>query len=907
MKNYTCVVFRKFRMNKSSLSENRNIKVGALISYVSLAVSIVLHVFYTPYYLGRVGDAQFGLASFATSITSWFTIGAYALNDSFIKFSTAEKAERKNNMRSNAIYIKLLCLLSMLIVFLGLIILALLYFGIIPLNKYTDNEKTIIYILYFLSLTGIAFTTVFAFFRLYNEYQSNFIAVKSIALFSTISTFGFSFIALHFRPSVIVVSLIGLFVNITALFTLFVISKTKYKIKFGKDKLLDNAPYVKSIFAFSAFLLLSVIVTEINTAVDRTILGFFAGATYVTAYQLGMTFDIYFAEFSTSINSVFITRINKLVVLKKTNEINSLFLKLAKIQSLGVFLIIGGFAVCGKDFIIAWLGRTDSVVYNIGIILMLLHSVHYCSYSSLTIQRAYGKHRIPALINVCIAVLNVIISVVLVNLFPVEYSIYMCLIGTAFAEIIGRWILIPIYNSKALKLPMGKIYLNIIKFFVMCAIACLVTITLSNYLLHIDLRFNSYWVRCVLKGFIFLIVYLSIVIPINIKLLKSVLAKEKSVKTSIVSEHAILLELLKAELFDLKANIPNEANWSKIFESAKAQCIIPLVAAHVPTEHRKEWLEISYQSKAHFMQMIHEQNSLVKIFNDNKIPFVILKGTAAAIYYPSPSLRTYGDIDLYISENELAFANDVLIRNGYESEKNEERHNEYIKNGMIVELHTKFSSKNYNDIDHILINGLYNSTNYIVASSTFPGLPTYENGLVLLGHIMQHLKESGIGLRQIIDWMMFVHKELDDSSWNNHFRSLAAEAGLEKLAITVTFMCKKWMGLPDEITWCNSADEDAADWLLTRIFDDGNFGRDRAPYENVKASVRNEGIFKHLQRMGVENCTLARKCAFFRPFAWIYQLGRYTVYGISGQIKGKKVFIKDKQDMNIVEFWKRIE
>ena len=888
-------------------NENRNIKGGALISYVALAVSIVLHVFYTPYYLGRVGDAQFGLASFATSITSWFTIGAYALNDSFIKFSTAEKAERENNKRSNVIYIKLLFLLAMLIVLFGMIILALLYFGIIPLNKYTDNEKTIIYILYFISLTGIAFTTVFAFFRLYNEYQSNFIAVKSIALFSTICTFGFSFIALHFKPSVIVVSVIGLLVNIFSLLTLFAISKTKYKIEFGKDKLLDNVPYVKSIFAFSAFLLLSVIVTEINTAVDRTILGFFAGATYVTAYQLGMTFDIYFAEFSTSINSVFITRINKLVVLKKSNEINSLFLKLAKIQSLGVFLIIGGFAVCGKDFITAWLGRTDSVVYNIGIILMLLHSVHYCSYSSLTIQRAYGKHRIPALINVCIAVLNVIISVVLVNLFPVEYSIYMCLIGTAFAEIIGRWILIPIYNSKALKLPMGKIYLNIIKFFVMCAIACLITIILSNNLIHIDLIFNSYWIRCVLKGLIFLIVYFSIVIPINNKLLKSVLTKQKSVESSIVPEHAGLLELLKAELFGLNPSIPKDANWTKIFESAKAQCIIPLVAARVPSEHRKEWLECSFQSKAHFMQMMHEQNSLVKLFKDNKIPFVILKGTAAAIYYPSPFLRTYGDIDLYITEKELVFANDVLINNGYESVKNEERHHEYIKNGMIIELHTMFSSKNYNNIDLVLLNGLDNSIEYKVGNSSFPGLPTYENGLVLLGHIMQHLKESGIGLRQIVDWMMFVHKELDDSSWENHFRSLAVDAGLEKLAITVTYMCKKWMGLPDEITWCNSADEEAANWLLIRVFDDGNFGRDRAPYENVKESVRNEGLFKHLQRMGMENWTIAQRCVLFRPFAWLYQLSRYAVYGISGQVKGKKVFVKDKQDMNIEEFWKRIE
>ena len=375
-------------------------------------------------------------------------------------------------------------------------------------------------------------------------------------------------------------------------------------------------------------------------------------------------------------------------------------------------------------------------------------------YSSLTIQRAYGKHRIPALINVCIAVLNVIISVILVNLFPVEYSIYMCLIGTAFAEIVGRWVLIPLYNSKALKLPMSKIYVNIIKFFLMCAAACLITLIVSNYVIHIDLRFNSYWVRCILKGIIFVIVYFSMVIPINYKLLKSVLVKQKQVDISIVSEHASLLELLKAALFDLKPEIPKDANWEKIYASAKAQCIVPLVTVNVPPEHKKVWLETSYQSKAYFMQMMHEQNSLVNLFKRSDIPVVILKGTAAAIYYPVPSLRTYGDIDLYISEKDLVSANDVLIKNGYEPLKNEERHYEYVKNNMIIELHSRFSSKNYNDIEEVLLNGLNSPVEYKIGNYTFPGLPTYENGLVLLGHIMQHLKESGIGLRQIIDWMI---------------------------------------------------------------------------------------------------------------------------------------------------------
>ena len=42
--------------------------------------------------------------------------------------------------------------------------------------------------------------------------------------------------------------------------------------------------------------------------------------------------------------------------------------------------------------------------------------------------------------------------------------------------------------------------------------------------------------------------------------------------------------------------------------------------------------------------------------------------------------------------------------------------------------------------------------------------PPLENGLVLLGHINQHLEE-GLGLRQILDWALYVDKALDDDAW----------------------------------------------------------------------------------------------------------------------------------------------
>ena len=52
------------------------------------------------------------------------------------------------------------------------------------------------------------------------------------------------------------------------------------------------------------------------------------------------------------------------------------------------------------------------------------------------------------------------------------------------------------------------------------------------------------------------------------------------------------------------------------------------------------------------MQMIHEQNAIVKLLRDNDIHFVILKGTASAIYYPVPSDKdtVYADFTTVIGD-----------------------------------------------------------------------------------------------------------------------------------------------------------------------------------------------------------------------------------------------------------------
>ena len=133
--------------------------------------------------------------------------------------------------------------------------------------------------------------------------------------------------------------------------------------------------------------------------------------------------------------------------------------------------------------------------------------------------------------------------------------------------------------------------------------------------------------------------------------------------------------------------------------------------------------------------------------------------------------------------------------------------------------------------------------------------------------------EHGVGLRQIIDWMMFVDKCLPDERWDE-FRPLAEATGFETLAVTTARMCEMYLGLPEH-RWCRDASEQLSDDLMDYVMSCGNFGRLRNIQE--EAAVSRAGKLRHpvralkeLQQKGEENWELAGK-PVLKPFAWAWE------------------------------------
>ena len=98
-----------------------------------------------------------------------------------------------------------------------------------------------------------------------------------------------------------------------------------------------------------------------------------------------------------------------------------------------------------------------------------------------------------------------------------------------------------------------------------------------------------------------------------------------------------LLELLKEALFGQKAQLPEDLDWAAVLEEARAQTVAALTAKAVPAEQQKSWQEDILQTQAIFIRVLHGQTQLVKTFEEAGVPLVILKGAAAAVYYPDPA------------------------------------------------------------------------------------------------------------------------------------------------------------------------------------------------------------------------------------------------------------------------------
>ena len=337
--------------------------------------------------------------------------------------------------------------------------------------------------------------------------------------------------------------------------------------------------------------------------------------------------------------------------------------------------------------------------------------------------------------------------------------------------------------------------------------------------------------------------------------------------------------VIKHSLFNFPLDLNAISDRNALYSEMEKHTIIglfPVELTQCDAELKKERYQIIYSN----MKKCAEQTRALNLLQSNGISSVIIKGSAVAMYYPHPELRMMGDIDLLVTPSDYNRTIEVLINDGYkksnlQNRDNQRRHMELFKNGIEIEIHCALLDLRLQDSTMFVTYGINQKQKKQIGSNVFYTLPENMNGLVLLSHIRHHLR-TGIGLRQIIDWMLYANSRLSKTLWENSFAEETEKLGLRDFTMVLTKMCVMYLGLPrNSVSWCESADSDLCTIMMREIMRSGNFGRSdmslrRRISKGLSYKLRVRTFFRVLQNEGMKNKTISNR-RYLQHFAWLYQ------------------------------------
>lgn len=223
-----------------------------------------------------------------------------------------------------------------------------------------------------------------------------------------------------------------------------------------------------------------------------------------------------------------------------------------------------------------------------------------------------------------------------------------------------------------------------------------------------------------------------------------------------------------------------------------------------------------------------------KIYNSANISFILLKGQGMASYYNRPNHRQPGDIDAYIGKEKYECANILLYENGAVSmhfENLKDKHRSFEFKGVTIENHldvVRFYTSDYSKAWKIFQEEkLYAECNVVTFGDEKVYVPSpYFNSIYLLLHILQHLQTSGIGLRQVCDFMTVIRgsaADFDREMWIRDIRSL----GLERAYGVMACIGNIYFGIDSSLfPFYDSKYTVLAHKVMDDILEGGNFGRE---------------------------------------------------------------------------------
>lgn len=305
------------------------------------------------------------------------------------------------------------------------------------------------------------------------------------------------------------------------------------------------------------------------------------------------------------------------------------------------------------------------------------------------------------------------------------------------------------------------------------------------------------------------------------------------------------LELLRCGLWSRSVDVAmfsGRTDWDAILTLASQQTVSGIIAEAIktlpsqiqpPTAILNKFRSIVVANLRIHSLINRTLVEAVTLFTENGIPPILLKGQGVAMNYPNPTLRMCGDIDLYVGSELYDRACELAALWGDKDGRciKSTKHYHFKHGNVVVELHriaetlpSPSHNSRFQQWTQLHLHG-GNLRSVLIEGAAISLPPVQFDALYIFNHLWHHFFIGGVGLRQLCDWVRYLHafnKEIDQVLLERDLKSF----GLWKAWRMLGCLAVDMLGLPEaEYPFYTPDYRGNSRRILDLIESEGNFGR----------------------------------------------------------------------------------
>lgn len=455
------------------MDPSRQLKLGAVLSYVSIGINILTGLIYTPWMINSIGRADFGLYTLAMSVISLFVFD-FGLSSAVTRFIAKYIVE--DNQKKINDFLGLVCRMYFSIDIVLLLLLTILFFFIPTIYQELTPEEI------------EKFKIIYIFAALYSVLSFPFIPINGVLtarekfiqlricdilqkIMIVIAMSACLFLGYGLYALVLVNALSGILSIILKLY--FIKKSTIQAISW---KYFNKAEF-RNILGYSGWVTVIALSQRCVFNLAPSILGVLSGSTAIAILGIAITLEGYTFTFASALNGMFLPRVLRIVA-KEDGNVLPLMIKVGRLQIYIISLLVFGIICFGKEFIHLWIGDEFKESYLAAVLIIAPSLLHLPQ--DIGMQTVYAKNEVKRL-SIIYVWMGIIILVLAALLAPKLGALGICI--SIFIAYLIRTVGMDVLFYKRLKIDIIAFFKHTyIKILPALSIIFVIGILISNFL-----------------------------------------------------------------------------------------------------------------------------------------------------------------------------------------------------------------------------------------------------------------------------------------------------------------------------------------------------------------------------------------------------------------------------------------